>query len=455
GGDLRRKDGHWAGASKVKSSVWAIMSTLSSSLDQPAASPPSTTSSAPVVASSSTDTPHGNSLSAEGQAPPIAGTESERRPAVSGAPTAVEASAAGRAVAADSSATSTMSFDVSALSRSLSNSQKQQPPVSPRDADISGRRLSASSPGDASSASGLVPGPPMRQVPFSAGQGPPPLPPQTSPLPAASLPHPQALPQPTPLPVPATAASMSVHAQSSAASVGATSTSSASASISTRAVTNPFDDPFLVLGEATSPAPLSSSAVPLPFNLPTGTQTFAASVAPSNDPFVDPFAALAARKPQTVAEPTSNIFDPFGLQEALPRPPAPTSGSNPALHASSPATPETLVAAPCPAATPAGEAAPPGEAAPAPAELPCRQGVAGMVGGSGSGASNGEVQLPQKGSPKRQDTSGMCAICWDRQIETVLLECGHATSCISCADGLKECPICRGRITRVVRMFTV
>jgi Zinc finger, C3HC4 type (RING finger) len=47
-----------------------------------------------------------------------------------------------------------------------------------------------------------------------------------------------------------------------------------------------------------------------------------------------------------------------------------------------------------------------------------------------------------------------CAICLERPIDCVLLECGHQATCVTCTQGLKPaCPICRAPIARVVRTF--
>eukprot|EP00743_Colponemidia_sp_Colp-15_P008945 GILK01009761.1.p1 GENE.GILK01009761.1~~GILK01009761.1.p1 ORF type:complete len:735 (+),score=145.25 GILK01009761.1:27-2231(+) len=55
-----------------------------------------------------------------------------------------------------------------------------------------------------------------------------------------------------------------------------------------------------------------------------------------------------------------------------------------------------------------------------------------------------------------------CKICFERAINTVLLECGHQVACSVCADALlnssnannKICPVCRAPISRVVRTFS-
>lgn len=47
----------------------------------------------------------------------------------------------------------------------------------------------------------------------------------------------------------------------------------------------------------------------------------------------------------------------------------------------------------------------------------------------------------------------LCKICMEREIDCVLLECGHYLTCVTCGRKLAECPICRQNITRCVRTF--
>jgi len=49
---------------------------------------------------------------------------------------------------------------------------------------------------------------------------------------------------------------------------------------------------------------------------------------------------------------------------------------------------------------------------------------------------------------------GLCNICMDNPIDCVILECGHMCACSKCAKSLKECPICRRKVVRVVRTYT-
>jgi len=51
------------------------------------------------------------------------------------------------------------------------------------------------------------------------------------------------------------------------------------------------------------------------------------------------------------------------------------------------------------------------------------------------------------------DESQLCKICMEREIDCVLLECGHYFTCVTCGRQLADCPICRQNVTRCVRTF--
>ena len=50
-----------------------------------------------------------------------------------------------------------------------------------------------------------------------------------------------------------------------------------------------------------------------------------------------------------------------------------------------------------------------------------------------------------------------CAVCMDKQRDSVLCPCHHMCVCVSCANTLKEscgqCPICRQQITEIIHVF--
>jgi len=46
-----------------------------------------------------------------------------------------------------------------------------------------------------------------------------------------------------------------------------------------------------------------------------------------------------------------------------------------------------------------------------------------------------------------------CVVCMDAPFETVFLECGHLACCMNCSTKLKNCPICRNQISRIIPIF--
>ena len=71
-------------------------------------------------------------------------------------------------------------------------------------------------------------------------------------------------------------------------------------------------------------------------------------------------------------------------------------------------------------------------------------------------------ERPQPGHDTRAPASrpaGMCIICWDRDITTALLPCGHWCACGDCAAVLRArgdpCPACRVGIEDVVRIYYI
>eukprot|EP01103_Thecamoeba_quadrilineata_P007505 TRINITY_DN17372_c0_g1_i1.p1 TRINITY_DN17372_c0_g1~~TRINITY_DN17372_c0_g1_i1.p1 ORF type:complete len:292 (-),score=34.54 TRINITY_DN17372_c0_g1_i1:91-966(-) len=58
---------------------------------------------------------------------------------------------------------------------------------------------------------------------------------------------------------------------------------------------------------------------------------------------------------------------------------------------------------------------------------------------------------PSPKSDSKEDD--LCKICYDNRINCVILECGHVSVCITCGRLLKECPICRQRINRLVIIY--
>jgi len=46
-------------------------------------------------------------------------------------------------------------------------------------------------------------------------------------------------------------------------------------------------------------------------------------------------------------------------------------------------------------------------------------------------------------SPVALEEMFLCRVCMDRTIDSVLLKCGHVVCCMSCAEQLSTCPVCR------------
>ncbi|GMH18865.1 hypothetical protein Nepgr_020706 [Nepenthes gracilis] len=59
----------------------------------------------------------------------------------------------------------------------------------------------------------------------------------------------------------------------------------------------------------------------------------------------------------------------------------------------------------------------------------------------------------------RMQSGGSCVICLDAPVESVCIPCGHMAGCMSCLSEVKAkkwgCPICRGKINQVVRVYAV
>ena len=44
---------------------------------------------------------------------------------------------------------------------------------------------------------------------------------------------------------------------------------------------------------------------------------------------------------------------------------------------------------------------------------------------------------------KKQRADDECKICFDKDIDSVFVPCGHVLACFSCAISVKKCPICK------------
>nr|XP_023907518.1 putative E3 ubiquitin-protein ligase XBAT35 [Quercus suber]XP_023907519.1 putative E3 ubiquitin-protein ligase XBAT35 [Quercus suber]XP_023907520.1 putative E3 ubiquitin-protein ligase XBAT35 [Quercus suber]POF16970.1 isoform 2 of putative e3 ubiquitin-protein ligase xbat35 [Quercus suber] len=60
---------------------------------------------------------------------------------------------------------------------------------------------------------------------------------------------------------------------------------------------------------------------------------------------------------------------------------------------------------------------------------------------------------------KDKGSSSSCAICFEAPIEGACIPCGHMAGCMACLNEIKakkgDCPVCRGKINQVVRLYAV
>lgn len=47
----------------------------------------------------------------------------------------------------------------------------------------------------------------------------------------------------------------------------------------------------------------------------------------------------------------------------------------------------------------------------------------------------------------------LCKICYEREIDTVILDCNHRAVCARCLDQVSVCPLCRVNITKIVQTY--
>lgn len=68
-----------------------------------------------------------------------------------------------------------------------------------------------------------------------------------------------------------------------------------------------------------------------------------------------------------------------------------------------------------------------------------------------------EVMCPIGSSQEAIPIIAACVICQSKQIDTINSPCMHACFCLNCANPAtiidKKCPICRVKLTEVLRMF--
>lgn len=47
-----------------------------------------------------------------------------------------------------------------------------------------------------------------------------------------------------------------------------------------------------------------------------------------------------------------------------------------------------------------------------------------------------------------------CVICFDNKRTTIFVPCGHHVSCGTCAEKVKDCPICKKKINQKIKVFS-
>uniref|UniRef100_A0A5B6ZC42 Putative E3 ubiquitin-protein ligase XBAT35 isoform X2 n=1 Tax=Davidia involucrata TaxID=16924 RepID=A0A5B6ZC42_DAVIN len=70
------------------------------------------------------------------------------------------------------------------------------------------------------------------------------------------------------------------------------------------------------------------------------------------------------------------------------------------------------------------------------------------------------VDLSSQPDERKEDGStSSCVICLDAPVEGACIPCGHMAGCMSCLNEIKAkkwgCPVCRGKINQVVRLYAV
>lgn len=66
-----------------------------------------------------------------------------------------------------------------------------------------------------------------------------------------------------------------------------------------------------------------------------------------------------------------------------------------------------------------------------------------------------DVQIVQATNEdvEQEEEEDSCVICWERSIDCVLVPCGHMACCKGCAAKFEECPVCRKKVSQVVKTY--
>ena len=75
----------------------------------------------------------------------------------------------------------------------------------------------------------------------------------------------------------------------------------------------------------------------------------------------------------------------------------------------------------------------------------------GCEGTDGEEPESAEPEPPKPAST--EPATAECAICLDDDAEYAVVPCGHRCLCASCIKAVSDCPVCRGAMTAVLRVF--
>lgn len=56
-------------------------------------------------------------------------------------------------------------------------------------------------------------------------------------------------------------------------------------------------------------------------------------------------------------------------------------------------------------------------------------------------------------SPKNFDGTMNCAICYENDRDVVFIPCKHNVCCIKCSKSIRQCPVCRFKITDIIKIY--
>ena len=51
------------------------------------------------------------------------------------------------------------------------------------------------------------------------------------------------------------------------------------------------------------------------------------------------------------------------------------------------------------------------------------------------------------------NNSTQCAICMEKEANAAIVPCGHAVACVRCLERCDNCPVCRKRISSILRIY--